>query len=95
MPGGRRQKASITLYDTLLLTPAGARSLAAIGAAMGEPKLSVPDVLDERGTILPGIERMDLVLEQHRDVFGEYAVQDARIAALWLIEAARVGRVLG
>ena len=44
MPGGRRHKSSITLYDTLLLTPAGARSLAAIGAAMGEPKLTVPDV---------------------------------------------------
>jgi hypothetical protein len=83
------------MYDTLLLTPAGACSLAAIGAAMGEPKITVPDVLDEKGTILPGIERMDLVLEQHRDVFEQYALQDARIAALWLIEAARVGRALG
>jgi hypothetical protein len=83
----RRIKASITLFDTRLLAPAGKGSLRELGALLGFDKLTVPDVIDEQGIQRPGIERMDLVAERHREEFNAYAVRDAEIALAWLEQA--------
>ena len=61
MPNGARVKATLTLFDTRLLAPAGAGKLKDLGNLIGLPKLDVPDVVNENGETVPGIERMDLV----------------------------------
>lgn len=79
-PRNYRTKTSVTLRDTRLLAPAGYGSLSAIGDMLGFPKLTVPDVEDENGAIVPGITRMDLVQARHRAEFEAYAIRDAEIA---------------
>jgi hypothetical protein len=80
MPNHARLKASVRLYDTRLLAPEGFRSLRALGRLLKKPKLTVPDVEDENGALVPGIERMDLVRKQHPDEFAEYAIRDCEVA---------------
>ncbi len=84
LPGsGRSRAVSVRLYDTKLLAPAGFLSLKKLGAALGFNKLSLPDVVDESGHIVKGIQRMDLVLERHREEFTAYALRDAEIVVAW------------
>lgn len=80
----RRIKATATLFDTRLLSPAGKGSLRELGALLGFDKLTVPDVIDEHGIQRPGIERMDLVAARHQEEFNAYAIRDAEIAVAWL-----------
>ena len=86
---GRRRRVSVTLCDTRLIAPASAGSIKALGELLGFPKLSVPDVIDEKGDTVAGITRMDLVSVQHPDAFSAYAVRDAEIAVEWLLRFAR------
>lgn len=79
-PRNYRTKTSVTLRDTRLLAPAGYGSLSAIGDMLGFPKLTVPDVEDENGDIVPGITRMDLVQARYRAEFEAYAIRDAELA---------------
>ena len=76
---------SITLRDTRLIAPAGAGSLKALGNILGFDKLSLPVVTDERGVLVPGITRMDIVQERHPTQFEDYAKRDAEVAVEWLI----------
>jgi hypothetical protein len=83
-PSGTRIRVSVRLFDTRLLAPAGAGSLRKLGELLRFDKLELPDVLDEAGNTRAGIERMDLTLVQHPDVFNAYAIRDAEIAVEWL-----------
>ena len=56
MPNGARVKATLTLFDTRLLAPAGAGKLKDLGNLIGLPKLDVPDVVNEKGETVPGID---------------------------------------
>jgi hypothetical protein len=88
-PGtGRRRRVSLRLYDTKLLAPAGYGSLKRLGEAAGFHKLSVPDVIDETGTLVPGIVRMDLVKDRHPSEFAAYAIRDAEVALAWYLQVA-------
>jgi hypothetical protein len=72
---GREITVSIALCDTMLLAPAGAQSLAALGDLLGVSKVELP----------PGaIERMDLLRKADRKLFERYAIVDAEIAARWV-----------
>ena len=82
---GTRVKATISLFDTRLLAPAGAGALRALGGLLGFEKLSVPEVCDETRASRAGIDRMDLVLTQHPEAFTAYAVRDAEIAVEWFL----------
>jgi hypothetical protein len=89
LPGkGRRCDFSVRLYDTKLLAPAGYGSLKRLGEALGFPKLSVPDVIDESGVLVPGITRMDLVRDRHPSEFAAYAIRDAEVALAWFLKVA-------
>ncbi len=93
--GGKVLKVSIDLTDTTLLAPVGNRSLAALGASMNFPKATLPMVMDETCTLVPGITRADLCRIQCPDEFELYAVQDVRVTLLWLVYVARFARELG
>jgi hypothetical protein len=89
LPGkGRRRRFSLRLYDTKLFAPAGYGSLKRLGEAAGFPKLSVPDVVDETGALVPGITRMDLVRDRHPLEFEAYAIRDAEVALAWFLKVA-------
>lgn len=81
---GRRVKARFYLYDTRNVAPAGKSSLADLGDMLGEPKLTVPPVMNGAGETVPGITRMDLVLRDHPSKFLEYAIQDCIVAMRWI-----------
>jgi hypothetical protein len=84
LPGsGRRRRVSVTLADTKLLAPATCARLKDLGDALGFPKLSVPDVIDETGKPVKGITRMDLVRERHPEEFDLYARRDSEVALAW------------
>ena len=47
---------------------------------MNFPKATLPDVIDERGNLVPGVTRVDIyVCEHFPDEFEFYAVQDVRV----------------
>ena len=71
--GSRR--ITITVTDTMLLSPARMRSLKGLGAALGLPKVRLP----------PGYskDRMDLFKRDCPDLFTQYAINDTIIAARW------------
>jgi hypothetical protein len=94
-PMGRSIPCTVTLQDTALLAPAGARSLKALGQALGFNKLEVPAVTTEKGETVPGITRMDLVRAQHPEAFDAYAVRDSEIAVEWLLMVAALAEEWG
>ena len=94
-PGRYRAQVSVTMRDTRLLTPAGYGALAAIGDMLGLPKLSVPQVRDETGATVPGIERMDLVQQRHPDDFETYARRDAEVAMTYLTKVHELACEMG
>jgi len=75
-------QASVYFYDTTLLAPEGSKSLAELGAAMSMTK---------RALAQGDIERMDLLRERDIEMFVDYAIHDARIAAHW---ALRFGQIV-
>jgi hypothetical protein len=77
---------TIRLFDTRLLAPSGAGSLEKLGDLLGFKKLSVPEILNEAGNIVPGIERMDIVQSQYPELFEAYALRDAELALEWLVQ---------
>jgi hypothetical protein len=80
-PNGAVQ-CNVRLVDTALLTAANTK-LEKLGADLGLPKVTLPEGYTK--------DRMDLFLADRRAEFINYAMTDARIAALW---AARVGEIL-
>lgn len=83
--GPRRQSTiSVTFLDTRTIAADGAKSLEKIGDELKFNKLSVPSVIDEIGAEVPGIERMDLCAQQHREAFEAYALRDCAVALEWL-----------
>jgi hypothetical protein len=72
---------NVRLVDTALLTAANTK-LEKLGADLGLPKVTLPDGYTK--------DRMDLFLAERRAEFIDYAMTDARIAALW---AARVDEI--
>jgi hypothetical protein len=91
----RALTASITLRDTRLLTPEGYGKLSAIGDMLGLGKLSVPDVVNEKGKTVPGITRMDIVQREHPQQFYDYAVRDAELALLYLLKVCDLAEEMG
>ena len=61
----------VRLVDTMAIAPGGT-SLNAVGDLHGFPKIPLPSGM---------IERMDLLLEHDPDLFRDYAIRDAEIAA--------------
>lgn len=94
-PGRYRAMVSITLRDTRLLTPAGYGSLVAIGKMLGLEKLTVPDVRDETGALVPGITRMDLVQTHYPEDFEVYARRDAEVVLSYIIKVHELAREMG
>ncbi|MCJ8320955.1 MAG: hypothetical protein HRT52_19980 [Colwellia sp.] len=66
----------ITFYDSMLFAPAGFQSLKKIGELVGLPKEVIPTPYD--------ISRMAEYLENDREGFIKYAINDAEIACLHL-----------
>ncbi len=73
--GHLRNLCDITLRDTYVLSPAGS-PLAALGDALGVPKVKLPDGCDEK-------DKMDEVLRKAPDAFVSYACRDSEIALIW------------
>jgi hypothetical protein len=78
----RKLKCKVRLVDTMLLTAANTK-LERLGADLGVPKVSLPEGYAK--------DRMDLFLVERREDFINYAMTDARIAALWV---ARIDEIL-
>ena len=77
LSGGKKVPVTVTLLDTMLLAPAGYRSLKKLGELLGFAKIDLP----------PGaIERMDLLRDSDPVLFEEYARRDAEIAVTWVVE---------
>ena len=74
---GRTVKVFLHVRDTMLLAPAGSRSLAALGEAIGLPKLDLPD---------GAIEKMREYRQKDPETFGAYALRDAVITARYYDE---------
>jgi hypothetical protein len=67
-------RCNVRLVDTALLTAANTK-LEKLGADLGLPKIVLPAGYAK--------DRMDLFLAERRNEFADYAMTDARIAALW------------
>jgi hypothetical protein len=74
---------SVRIVDTMLLSP-GRSPLAALGEALGLPKVELPDGFSK--------ERMDLFLAANRASFITYAMTDAEIAARWTARVLKIVR---
>ena len=75
--------ASVRIVDTMLLSPSHSQ-LAALGEALGLPKIELPDGFSK--------ERMDLFLAADRNSFITYAMTDAKIAARWTARVLKIVR---
>ena len=76
---------TIRLFDTLLLAPDGARKLEDLGKLLGSEKIVLP----------PGaIEDMRTFCEADPELFCRYGLQDAVIAAHWLVFSNHLAREL-
>ncbi len=73
IPGvGHRVKMRIAIRDTMLIAPAAMRSLAAVGDAIGVPKLKVSKA---------DITQISMLRQRDPKLFYDYALRDAVIAA--------------
>ena len=78
---GSTYELKVFLRDTMLLTPGGSKSLAALGDIVGRPKLKLNNDL----AIDSQMKRnMDLVRRDNWDLFRDYALNDAIICAEYL-----------
>ena len=76
----------VFLRDTMLLTPGGSKSLAALGDIVGRPKMRLHDdpAIDDQMK-----QNMDLVRRDHWQLFRDYALNDAVICAEYLYRISR------
>ncbi len=88
MDGGR-VAASLDMFDTILLCPDKFRSLDKIGGLIGFEKLKLPNVIDEAGETVRGIERMDLCLRQYPDAYWRYAMRDTEVCLAFFLHFSR------
>lgn len=77
-PDAAEAALKVVLRDTMLLTAAGAKSLAAIGEIIGRPKIKLSDSADEE---LHLKRNMDELLSTNWPLFAQYALNDAVICA--------------
>lgn len=80
------EKLHIYLRDTMLLAAAGKKSLSALGDLIGVPKLKLDDN-PAKETLLK--KSMKSLRTYQWATFREYAIHDAKIAALYLKEVTR------
>jgi hypothetical protein len=71
------KKTTLSLYDTMLMAPAGRQKLGDLGDLLGIPKIELPKGM---------IENMDLLLASDRELFERYALTDAEIAAKYYVK---------
>ena len=76
-------RVSVRLVDTMLIAPNGS-SLASLGAALGVPKVDLPDGHSK--------ERMDVFKQERPEEFARYALIDAEIAARWTARVISLAR---
>ncbi|MEK7954318.1 hypothetical protein [Luteolibacter soli] len=79
-----KREIELSLFDTTLLAP-DERKLEALGAMLGDRKVEIPD---------GAIENMRKFSEEDPELFREYGLADARIAAKWLIFATSIANDL-
>ncbi|CAK3967925.1 DNA-directed DNA polymerase [Vibrio crassostreae] len=77
----------MSFFDTMLLAPASAQSLSAVGNIVGVPKLEIPEPYS--------IECMDEYLAGNKAGFEEYGLTDSLISALHLKMTADLCKELG
>jgi hypothetical protein len=77
----------VYLRDTMLLAPAGRKSLAALGELVGVPKMMLHET---RQGDLRLKRQMKWVRANNPTLFREYALLDAKISALYFREVTRV-----
>lgn len=77
----------MSFFDTMLLAPASAQSLSAVGNIVGVPKLEIPEPYS--------IERMDEYLAGDKAGFEEYGLTDSLISALHFKMTADLCKELG
>ncbi|MGY4300455.1 hypothetical protein ACVWXN_008550 [Bradyrhizobium sp. i1.4.4] len=80
------EKIHVYLRDTMLAAAAGKKSLAALGDLIGVPKMKLDDN-PANETVLK--KRMKSVRAHQWPLFRDYAIHDAKIAALYLKEVTR------
>ena len=95
MPNGARVKATLTLFDTRLLAPAGAGKLKDLGNLIGLPKLEVPDVVNEKGETVPGIDENGPRLRPPPGRVRSIRHPDAEVSVTLSAPRRRVRRELG
>lgn len=72
---------AVSVRDTIALTPAASKGLAALGALVGQPKIVLdPDPEKE----LWWKQNMDVLLMQKPDLFEQYALNDAVICVRYI-----------
>jgi hypothetical protein len=80
-PDGTDTMLAVVLRDTMLLTPATSKSLAALGELVGLPKINLdPDPATDQNLK----ENMDIVLRDDPELFERYAINDAVICVRYL-----------
>lgn len=80
-PNGETSSLKVVLRDTMLLTPANSKSLAALGDLVGQEKISLdPDLEKSRHYK----SNMDLLLRDNPELFEKYAINDATICVRYL-----------
>ncbi|MDA0143752.1 hypothetical protein OCT63_05800 [Vibrio sp. RW] len=77
----------MSFFDTMLLAPASAQALSAVGNIVGVPKLEIPEPYS--------IERMDEYLAGNKAGFEEYGLTDSLISALHFKVTADLCKELG
>jgi len=70
-------KIKIHLYDSMLFAPSG-KGLADIGKLIGVPKMGIP--------VPYSIERMDEFMQEQPELFRQYAINDAEICYLFIVQ---------
>lgn len=80
-PGNNPHEILVTLRDSLLLAPAGKHALAEVGDLVGLEKIDLPDGMKER---------MDVLLEENRELFEEYGLRDPAISLKYVLKMLRL-----
>jgi hypothetical protein len=77
----------VYLRDTMLLAPAGSKSLAALGDLVGKEKMKLADDPDHDLLLK---KRMKYLRDNNWPLFRQYAILDAEISALYFREVTRI-----
>lgn len=84
-----RVELKVHLRDTMLLAPAGKKSLAELGKLINQEKIQLADNANDERFIK---QNMKFLREANWPKFKEYALRDAKVSALYFEEIARLYR---